>query len=481
MKTKMLTLTLALLTSAAFAGPCPKPNEYAASAFQIIEGIKPGDLETYLRDYTVARTAVNENCEDMYVLSLKKRNETARLLLEKIGYGPKKAEDINQKRVGYMSYFDYAHGYASYSVIRDLKARGGVSYSALHSDSLYNSIDVIDALLAESKAPLDASLLVNAVSTNKKNVIEQLIRRGVDVTHVNLMPTAVYRASKNPADKDILELLVRAGASLNSVQVMAQAAGALNVEILEFLIRAGGPVDISVLDGAVKAQKMENIKLIIKSGVRLDERLSKGESILMTALGTGNIEVIEYLISQGLDIFAIDKEGNNAFTYVRDDKMINYLAKKGVRIDQTNREGLAPLHVAIKNNDSFALASLAKAGADVNTPTALGFYPIHLAFQHACSDLSLLVQALIDHGVNVNQKNKEGFTPLMRAAQMGRCGSTSENEYSQKIGNKIIKVLLMRRADRRTTVKWGRDRYNAQDFYTQNNNSDSEITKLLDP
>lgn len=143
MKKILLPLAFSLTLSQAMASQCAKPNEYAASAFKTIES--GGDLATYLQKYTVARTAKNENCEDMYMLALKTRNEAARAVLDRIGYGPKKKED-------YLNYLTQAIKYATIPVIKDFISKSGED-SKYRVSSTYaaqgNTLDVIQCAIAQ--------------------------------------------------------------------------------------------------------------------------------------------------------------------------------------------------------------------------------------------------------------------------------------------------------------------------------------------
>ena len=484
MKKSMLTLTLALLTSASFGAVCPKPNEYAASAFKIIEGAKASDLETYLREFTVARTALNEKCEDMYMASIRTKNDIARQYLDKIGYGPKTADAINTRINNfYMNAFEYAIAFGNLATIKDLYARGGTTYNGLYYATNFNSIDVIDYIATIPKTPLVGEHLVNAVKNNKKTVIEQLIRRGVDVNSKNLLSSAILRVAGNPEDKDILELLVRAGASLNSYTDMALAAEKVSTDVLDFLIRAGGPVNAPVLSGAIKGSRIDNVKLLVKAGARLDERLGNGETMIMAAVISGKTETVEYLISEGLDVGALDDSGNNAFIFAGDVKMVKYLISKGLDINHLNRDGKSALHIALEKKNSYAMDVLAKGGANVNLPTGLGYYPVVSVIKDAagCESPEAMLKVLLDNGANVNQKDKEGYTPLLRAAVMSGCGSSDEARSSKGIANSLIKILLLKKADKRPKVKNGRHGWNAQDWYQAVNNSDRDIYNLLAP
>ena len=77
-------------------------------------------------------------------------------------------------------------------------------------------------------------------------------------------------------------------------------------------------------------------------------------------------------------------------------------------------QGGTPLQMAAQRGHKEAVIALLVAKAAVNQATNLGVEPVHMAAQHG-DILKLLIKA----GGDVNQLVQGGFSPLMRASEVG--------------------------------------------------------------
>jgi ankyrin repeat protein len=474
MKKILFPITLGLLIFKAQAGACPKPNEYAASAFKIIETSTGSDLKNYLSTYTVGRTALNEACEDMYMLSLKKRNEGARQVLEKIGYGPKNKEEINLRRYQIVqSYYEYALAYSPVSVIQDFELKGGESYRDFMQVGQSNTPDVVDWFLARKKATPDG-LLPYAVSSNSIEVIDQLIRKGADPSAENILLGAIRRQNF-----EIVKLLVRSGADINKVSGaysnMCYAVVNDTPEIYTFLKLAGGNIsDPQVIFTAVANGKLEIVKDLIAEGVSVQQRYEGGKNLLMKAAGYVRSQpLMIYLVSQGIDLREVDDLGDNVLTYAVLDQTVRTLVDLGADLEQKNKLGLTPL-MTVATKYPGMVKTLIKAGANFSRPTPTGDYPINLAIgkRKSCVDPLPAVQALIEAGARINQKSQRGYTPLMEAAMLSDCSNTDP-----AIRDNLILYLIAQGADK--GIKNYRE--TARSLYSTYYGRTAEILELLNP
>ncbi len=80
-----------------------------------------------------------------------------------------------------------------------------------------------------------------------------------------------------------------------------------------------------------------------------------------------------------------------------------------------------PLHIAIAQGDADVALLLINSGADLEVPSELqGALALHLAAE--LGEVSI-VEALLDHGAQVNSEDANGATPLVRAATTGQVGA----------------------------------------------------------
>ena len=87
-------------------------------------------------------------------------------------------------------------------------------------------------------------------------------------------------------------------------------------------------------------------------------------------------------------------------------------------VNEFSPDGFTPLGLACYFGHPQIASYLVLKGADVNIPSDNGFsvYPIHSA---VAANQTEIARMLLDHGAQVNVKQKSGVTPLHSAAQNG--------------------------------------------------------------
>ncbi len=105
----------------------------------------------------------------------------------------------------------------------------------------------------------------------------------------------------------------------------------------------------------------------------------------------------------------------------------------GVPVDQVNPLGSTALHAAAVTPQLAAAALLLARGADPTRPGAGGLTPLH-ATAFNTQRGNEMATLLIDHGAEIDARNKHRATALLLAAQQGNLP--------------VIRILLERGADR---------------------------------
>ena len=109
-------------------------------------------------------------------------------------------------------------------------------------------------------------------------------------------------------------------------------------------------------------------------------------------------------------------------------EMVRFLIEEGIDINIADRKGYVPLYYCLKNPELSGL--LLENGADVNAAGPMRTTPLHEAVREGYVKT---MERLFQYGARVNAVNSDAETPLIIAAQM--------DEYS------IMNELLLRGAD----------------------------------
>ena len=133
--------------------------------------------------------------------------------------------------------------------------------------------------------------------------------------------------------------------------------------------------------------KLAQVKQLVKAGAKIDEQKEDGFTLLMLAASRGDSKLTEYLIKQGADV------------------------------NLRNEIGQTALMIAALGGHEPIVEQLALSGADVcavddNKRNAI-------TWAASRGDFPNVVSRLIVLGTDYNARDRQGLTPLMRAAALG--------------------------------------------------------------
>lgn len=305
-------------------------------------------------------------------------------------------------------------------------------------------------------------------------VYDLLIANGADVkkdlNHDGA--NALLIAIANDKNFALTDYFVSKGLSLNSVDANGNTAfnyvaRSGNIELMNKLIAKGVKYnDNAIIMGAQGGRGSANGLAVFQylEGLKLKPTVtgSNGENALFyIARKPKQEEVISYFLSKGVDVNQADKEGNTAFInaagFTRDLGTLELLSKNVKNINQVNAKGVSALAMAVRSNTGEVVKFLLDKGADLNVADKEGNNLAYYLFQgygpRGMEDFNAKLKVLTDKGFNVgavqpngnslyhlavakndlalaklvadykvdvNLKNKEGYTALHKAAMTAK-------------------------------------------------------------
>ncbi|GAB3920440.1 ankyrin repeat domain-containing protein [Mucilaginibacter myungsuensis] len=338
-------------------------------------------------------------------------------------------------------------------------AGAGVTNTAAYDLLASKGVDLKKEVNSEG-----ANVLLLAISNDKDlKLTDYFVSKGLDIKSVDKAGNNAFNYAARGGNVEQMKALVKRGVTVPATAMIlaAQSGGA----------RRGGPaVPETVADPLAIYQFLDG------AGAKANAVNKTGQNALHYIVRKPNqLAVINYFLAKGADINLADEDGNTPFIIAaassRDKELIDFLASKVKNINQANKEGLTALTMAARSNTPEMITLLLNKGADakvldtkgnnlayylidayrppvagrggmqapagpgpedvlatklqllkdkglnITAPQAGGNTLFHVAVLKNNVDLLKRIQEM---GVDVNAKNKEGITPLHKAAMIAK-------------------------------------------------------------
>jgi ankyrin repeat protein len=320
---------------------------------------------------------------------------------------------------------------------------------------------VYDLLIANGislKASVNAAganALLLAIANDPELVLTNyFVSKGLDLNSTDAAGNNAFSYATRSGNIELLKKLLQKGIkpNANAMLMAAQGSrrGANTLALYQYLESLNLKANVTnkngenVLHSIVKRPKQDEIiKYFLSKGVDVNQVDEDGNSVLMNAAGSnrdlaafellmpgvknvnisnkkgqtaltlavrGNSpEVVAYLISKKADVKVLDKNGNS----------LAYYAVESYRPTAARAAGAPQGGAAPEGSDEFdaKMNLLRTAGLNINALQENANTLYHLAI--AKNDVSIL-KRLAPMGIDINAKNKEGFTVLHKAAMLSK-------------------------------------------------------------
>lgn len=234
-------------------------------------------------------------------------------------------------------------------------------------------------------------------------VMDKLVKSGTNLKHIDEKGASitVFIASNGQKDKAVYDYLIEHGV------VLKNELDKHGANILLLL----SPFMNSFNETSYFTQK----------GIKLNDTDENGYGIFAYATSGGNKDFLNELIKAGIDPKVVAKDGGNAFLFATQASRYHsnalpfyqYLEELGIDPNTSTKEGQNPLHQLYRTNNAEIVDYFISKGVDVNQQNKLGTTPLMLAsgFQ---KDKDVFLK-FFEKGNKLNQANKDGQTALTYA------------------------------------------------------------------
>ena len=270
--------------------------------------------------------------------------------------------------------------------------------------------------------------------------INVLLNAGADTNIVDANAlTCIHQAVGEGCSSKTIQALIDHGADINltdktNTTALMIACKKRNAETINVLLNAGADPNIANTMGLISIHlaasvdcSNETIQAIIDNGADVNTRDEDSLTALMLACLKGNIEAINALMNAGANPNIVHANGLICIHFAvlgdRSKETLQALINHGIDVNATSKasnnatSNETALLLACQKGFVEAINVLLNAGADPNLADTEGESSIHHAIYGECSKETL--QAIIDHGADVNAVNKDSRTAIMIACAKG--------------------------------------------------------------
>ena len=325
-----------------------------------------------------------------------------------------------------------------------------------------------------------------AILKEQHYILQTLLLYGADVNICNFKGESPLHSAVKLQQMEAVHLLLRYGAnpSIPDHQGLTALvlARQLPTQHIYKALKSTPAMPIEEL-GVFDAVKSGNLHALTRSISTKEELFTKNDlhqNLLHLAVISGNTKMVVYLLNKGIDIDAPDENGDTPLTlcalYQERNELLSYLLERHATLDHKNNFGSSALTISLRYGHIEHARTLIESGANIHTfekldtpltlihkaiekfpahadafrtlqrellikgasvdvlTNHLGWTPLIQTTTHRQdSDMQEHLELLINLGAEVNLTDKNGRTPLMLAASMGR--------------NRAVKTLLDNYAD----------------------------------
>lgn len=287
--------------------------------------------------------------------------------------------------------------------------------------------------------------LFYAVLKDDSALATELVLHGINVNFLdkdgqNVLFNAILQGAKNLS---LIELLIKKGINLNVVDNHHKTV--INELLYIFDLQKDSSVELTGKYKIITPDKdyMPLAFLFIEQGIEIDKVDEYGKTILQREIENKNFTNIEFLLNCGADINVCDENDKNIIYKeilkgYSNYKMIDFLISHGANIDARdfNEKSVVDDIVEIiavvkgfKKPTPFLLGLIkTDEKYDVLLKKVLTFRPnietqrldgTNILFDMVLYNDFETLKTIINYGINLNIKDKRGYTPLMHMVEEG--------------------------------------------------------------
>jgi uncharacterized protein len=335
----------------------------------------------------------------------------------------------------------------------DAKAANRYGVTPLSLAATNRNAAMAEALLksgadANAKAPGDITILMTAARTGNPEIVRLLIEHGADVNAKGSTygETALdWAVDENHAEA--AKILIAHGADVNGrTESLERAKDRFGLEGVLTILPHGSWTPLMY---AARQGSSEATRTLLDAGASINLTDPDGTTALMVAIINSHYDTAALLTERGADVNIVDKSGMAALYAAVDMNTLGEVFGRPGRAVVSKVTALDLMKILLEHganpNAALKTPTLQRAHTPGEPTLGEGSTPLMRAAKNGDS---AAIHLLIDHGAELNARQKNGTTALMFAAGLGRgTGAFTKDYASEAELLESVKVLVAAGAD----------------------------------
>ncbi|KAF5281783.1 hypothetical protein FQR65_LT14530 [Abscondita terminalis] len=272
----------------------------------------------------------------------------------------------------------------------------------------------VDCVNDEGNTPL-----MLAIKHEQKEVVQLLLERGADVRLLNNDGNSCIHLASSTSEQ--LALIVDKGdvnGKNNSGQTpLLIAISGGHTENVTILLEKGANVFAEDIGGntclhlaAACGDDDALMQTLLTKGLDVNKKNNDGDSCLQVAIENSSTKVVKMLLGMGGDPTTVSSSGRTSLLCAienGDEELWTQLLSQNVDVNVQTNSQVTPLFAAIEMGRADLAKQIIAMGCDVNVRKRSGSY------LHSAAELQVdVIGELFAAGLDVDQQNNDGYTPL---------------------------------------------------------------------
>jgi ankyrin repeat protein len=301
----------------------------------------------------------------------------------------------------------------------DLQVKNEDKQTALYIAAKNNQFAILKYLIEQganiqAKEKDNWSILHRAVESNHLSMVRYLIEKGADIFAKNNEKETPFDRAKNKDYIEIVNYFLDGESLLESAEKGDLTKIKSLVELKGLYLETKNSGKQTALYTAAKNNHFLIVKYLVEQGAEINAREKDGWSILHRAVATNNLSMVQYLVENGANLhiktnYAKETPLEMAKNDKKDPQIIAYLVSAVLQLqEQLDNQFLK----TAEKGDLERVKQLLKEGANISAKNNVQQSALYVAVR---GNQFAIVKYLVEQGAEINAREKDGWSILHRA------------------------------------------------------------------